>query len=66
MSDANTERPDPNTDAPVVRTGGDSVHGLASRAHDSENDPVMLTADGVDDEPGGSGSATRCRACTKW
>ena len=53
-----------NTDAPVVRTAGDSVSDL-HRAHMSQmNDPVMLTADGVDetagdeggDEPGAGGS----------
>jgi mono/diheme cytochrome c family protein len=48
------------TDAPVVPTGGDSVSDL-HRAHMTQmNDPVMLTADGVDDtavdEPGESGS----------
>ena len=44
------------TDAPVVPTGADSVLDL-HRAHmTQQNDPVMLTADGVDDaahdEPG--------------
>lgn len=48
------------TDAPVVPTGGDSVMDL-HRAHMAQqNDPVMLTADGVDedasDEPGAGGS----------
>ncbi|MBP3959265.1 cytochrome c [Gemmata sp. G18] len=51
----------PKTDAPVVPTGGDSVSDL-HRAHMIQmNDPVMLTADGVDDspesdEPGAGGS----------
>ena len=52
-----------NTDAPVTPTGGDSVSDL-HRAHMAQmNDPVMLTADGVDDtasdggdEPGAGGS----------
>jgi mono/diheme cytochrome c family protein len=49
-----------NTDAPVVRTAGDSVSDM-HRAHMTQmNDPVMLTADGVDDddvdEPGAGGS----------
>jgi len=54
-------KPDPvRTDAPVVPTGGDSVSDL-HRAHMAQmNDPVMLTADGVDDtavdEPGAGGS----------
>ena len=47
------------TDAPVVPTGGDSVMDL-HRAHMAQqNDPVMLTADGVEeasDEPGAGGS----------
>jgi mono/diheme cytochrome c family protein len=60
-------KPDPakpdgpiNTDAPVISTGGDSVPDM-HRAHMTQmNDPVMLTADGVDDtaddEPGAGGS----------
>ena len=52
-----------NTDAPVVPTGGDSVSDM-HRAHMTQmNDPVMLTADGVDDdaveEPGAGGSDDR-------
>jgi mono/diheme cytochrome c family protein len=59
MSEPNTEDPI-RTDAPVVRTGGDSVSDL-HRAHMAQqNDPVMLTADGVDDdaqdEPGAGDS----------
>jgi mono/diheme cytochrome c family protein len=54
-------KPDPTrTDAPVELTGGDSVSDM-HRAHMTQmNDPVMLTADGVDDtavdEPGAGGS----------
>lgn len=49
-----------HTDAPVTPTGGDSVSDL-HRAHMTQmNDPVMLTADGVDDhatdEPGAGDS----------
>jgi mono/diheme cytochrome c family protein len=49
-----------DTDAPVTVTGGDSVSDL-HRAHMTQmNDPVMLTADGVDeeaaDEAGAGGS----------
>lgn len=48
----NEPKPDApiNTDAPVIPTGGDSVSDM-HRAHMAQmNDPVMLTADGVDDE----------------
>ncbi|MCI0704215.1 MAG: cytochrome c [Planctomycetia bacterium] len=51
----------PTTDARVIPTGGDSVSDL-HRAHMIQmNDPVMLTADGVEspetgDEPGFGGS----------
>jgi mono/diheme cytochrome c family protein len=58
MSEPN-EKADPSTpgapvrtDAPVIPTGGDSVQDL-HRAHMIQmNDPVMLTADGVDDTAG--------------
>jgi mono/diheme cytochrome c family protein len=51
MSEPKPNTEDPiRTDAPVVRTGADSVSDL-HRAHMAQqNDPVMLTADGVDDE----------------
>ncbi len=64
MSDPKPESPKADgpihTDAPVVPTGGDSVSDM-HRAHMTQmNDPVMLTADGVDDdavdEPGAGGS----------
>lgn len=61
MSETNPTNAPANTDAPVVPTGGDSVMDL-HRAHMAQqNDPVMLTADGVDgpegrDEPGLGGS----------
>lgn len=44
-------KPDPiRTDAPVIPTGGDSVSDM-HRAHMIQmNDPVMLTAEGVEDE----------------
>lgn len=54
-------KPDPiQTDAPVIPTGGDSVSDM-HRAHMIQmNDPVMLTAEGVEDEaadePGAGGS----------
>jgi mono/diheme cytochrome c family protein len=58
----NPDAQPPTTDAPVAPTGGDSVQDL-HRAHMIQmNDPVMLTADGVDDspergdEPGAGGS----------
>ena len=60
-----TNRPDGpiRTDAPVVPTGGDSVQDL-HRSHMAQmNDPVMLTADGVDDtavdEPGAGGDSVQ-------
>lgn len=60
MSETNPTNAPINTDAPVVLTGGDSVQDL-HRAHMAQqNDPVMLTADGVDDtavdEPGAGGA----------
>lgn len=49
----------PNTDDPI-RTGGDSVMDMHGAHMAQQNDPVMLTADGVDedasDEPGAGGS----------
>ncbi len=54
--------PNPNdgpisTDAPVVPTGGDSVQDLHRAQMAQMNDPVMLTADGVDDNPEGHDEA---------
>lgn len=61
MSDPKPDGPI-DTDAPVTPTGADSVSDL-HRAHMTQmNDPVMLTADGVEeddergDEPGAGGS----------
>src|SRR5438067_5032270 len=61
MSEPNNsgEAPGPTTDAPVVPTGGDSVMDLHQAHMTQMNDPVMLTADGVEealDEPGAGGS----------
>ncbi len=55
----NTPNPNesPKTDAPVVPTSGDSVQDL-HRAHMAQmNDPVMLTVDGVEDNPDGGDDA---------
>lgn len=57
MSETNPTDGPIDTDAPVVPTGGDSVMDL-HRAHMAQqNDPVMLTADGVDDGPEGRDEA---------
>jgi len=45
------------TDAPVVVTGGDSVMDLHGAHMAQQNDPVMLTADGVDDDEAGAGGS---------
>jgi mono/diheme cytochrome c family protein len=48
MTDTNPTNAPVRTDAPVTPTGGDSVQDL-HRAHMAQmNDPVMLTADGVE------------------
>lgn len=44
-------------DAPVVATGGDSVMDLHQAHMAQQNDPVMLTADGVDDDEAGAGGS---------
>ncbi len=51
MSDPKPQPVGPiETDAPVIVTGGDSVSDLHRAMMAQMNDPVMLTADGVDEE----------------
>jgi mono/diheme cytochrome c family protein len=56
MSKHNTEDP-VRTDAPVTLSGGDSVMDLHRSHMEQQNDPVMLTADGVDEDVAGAGGS---------